>query len=50
MTTMEWLGLILFLIIVTLLFFAAFGGSKLQDSTVEEYLSRLMKEEGKRGP
>ena len=50
MTTMEWLGLILFLVIVTLLFFAAFGGSKLQDATVEEYLSRLMKEDGKRDP
>ncbi|QDP51940.1 MAG: hypothetical protein GOVbin4206_107 [Prokaryotic dsDNA virus sp.] len=50
MTTLEWFGLIIFLIIVTLLFFAAFGGSKLSDSTVEEYLARLMKEDEKRGP
>ncbi len=50
MDTLEWFGLIVFLIIVTLLFFAAFGGSKLSDSSVEEYLARLMKEDEKRGP
>ena len=50
MDTLEWFGLLIFLVIVTLLFFAAFGGSKLSDSSVEEYLSRLMKEDEKRGP
>ena len=50
MGTIEWFGLIIFLIIVTLLFFAAFGGTKLSDASVEEYLARLMKEDEKRGP
>jgi len=50
MDTLEWFGLIIFLGIVTLLFFAAFGGSKLTDASVEEYLSRLMKEDEKNGP
>jgi hypothetical protein len=50
MDTLEWFGLIIFLTIVTLLFFAAFGGSTLTDSTVEEYLERLMKEDERNGP
>jgi Fe2+ transport system protein B len=50
MSTAEWFGLIIFLVVVTLLFFAAFGGSTLTDSTVEEYLERLMKEDDQNGP
>lgn len=44
METMDWFGLLFFIIIVTLLFFAAFGGSNLTDQSVEEYMTRLMKE------
>tara|TARA_R100001377_G_C3174833_1_gene104419 strand:- start:506 stop:658 length:153 start_codon:yes stop_codon:yes gene_type:complete len=44
MGTMEWFGLFLFLIVVVLLFFAAFGGSNLTDQSVEEYMQRLIKE------
>jgi len=44
METMDWFGLLFFIIIVTLLFFAAFGGSNLTDQSVEEYMKRLMKE------
>lgn len=44
MDTMDWFGLLAFIIIVTLLFFAAFGGSNLTDQSVEEYMTRLMKE------
>lgn len=44
MDTMDWFGLLAFIIIVILLFFAAFGGSNLTDQSVEEYMTRLMKE------
>ena len=44
METMDWFGLLFFIIVVTLLFFAAFGGSNLTDQSVEEYMTRLMKE------
>lgn len=44
METIDWFGLLFFIIIVTLLFFAAFGGSNLTDQSVEEYMTRLMKE------
>jgi hypothetical protein len=46
MSTAEWFGMLLFLIILSLLFFAAFGGSTITEQTVEEYMARLMKEEG----
>ena len=44
MTTAEWFGLLIFLVIITLLFFAAFGGSNITDSSVEEYMKRLIGE------
>lgn len=44
MDTWEWIGLFAFLIVVILLFFAAFGGSNLTEQSVEEYMQRLMKE------
>lgn len=44
MSTAEWFGFIIFLVILSLLFFAAFGGSRLTDQSVEEYMARLMQE------
>jgi len=44
METMDWFGLLFFIIIVTLLFFAAFGGYNLTEQSVEEYMKRLRKE------
>jgi len=39
----SWFGLITFVIVLMLLFFAAFGGSNISDETVEDYMKRLMK-------
>lgn len=44
MSTWEWAGLFAFLIVVILLFFAAFGGSNLTEQSVEEYMQRLMRD------
>jgi hypothetical protein len=49
MSTWEWLGLILFMLMVLLLFFAAFGGSNVTDESVEEYMTRLMQKRDKDG-
>ena len=49
MTTWEWFGLILFMLVVLLLFFAAFGGSNITDESVEEYMTRLMQKRDKDG-
>ena len=45
----DWFGLIIFVIILMLLFFAAFGGTSITDESVEEYMKRLMSEEAKKG-
>jgi hypothetical protein len=39
----EWFGLIVFVIVLLLLFFAAFGGSNITDESVEDYMRRLMR-------
>jgi hypothetical protein len=39
---------ILFLIIITVLFFAAFGGSDYNEQSIEEYMSRITAEEKRR--
>lgn len=49
MSTWEWFGLFMFLIILTLLFFAAFGGSNLDGQNIEEYMDNLLKEKRKEG-
>jgi len=49
MTGWEWFWLLLFLITLMLLFFAAFGGSNITEESVEEYMNRLIgKEEVRR--
>ena len=49
MTGWDWFGLITFVIILMLLFFAALGGSNITDESIEEYMKRLMQndKEGK---
>jgi len=42
MSTAEWFGLFVFLIILTLLFFAAFGGTNITEQSVDDYIKRLM--------
>tara|TARA_R100000734_G_scaffold6444_1_gene5430 strand:- start:1898 stop:2044 length:147 start_codon:yes stop_codon:yes gene_type:complete len=44
----DWFGLIIFVIILMLLFFAAFGGTSITDESVEEYMKRLMSEDSKK--
>ena len=42
MSTAEWFGLFIFLVILTLLFFAAFGGTNITEQSVDDYIKRLM--------
>lgn len=44
MTGWEWFGLFVFITILMLLFFAAFGGTSITDESVEDYMRRLMKD------
>tara|TARA_R110001592_G_scaffold362464_1_gene676312 strand:- start:99 stop:254 length:156 start_codon:yes stop_codon:yes gene_type:complete len=48
MQTAEIFGWIFFFIVITLLFFAAFGGSNLTEESIEEYMETLMKEDASR--
>jgi hypothetical protein len=45
----SWFGLITFVVILMLLFFAAFGGSNITDESIEEYMQRLMQNGSKDG-
>ena len=49
MTGWDWFGLITFLVVLMLLFFAAFGGSSITDESIEDYMKRLMQNENKEG-
>ena len=40
---------IVFIIVISLLFFAAFGNSKYTEDSIEEYMSNLINEEQNRG-
>tara|TARA_R110002012_G_scaffold58350_2_gene151322 strand:- start:631 stop:792 length:162 start_codon:yes stop_codon:yes gene_type:complete len=40
---------IVFIIMISLLFFAAFGNSKYSEDTIDEYMANLINEEQKRG-
>ena len=48
MDAWAWFGLITYIIVLMLLFFAAFGGSNITDESIEEYMQRLM-HNGKEG-
>ena len=41
---------LVFIIIISLLFFAAFGNSKYNESSIEEYMQNLIDEEQQNGP
>ena len=42
MSTAEMFGLVIFMIVLTLLFFAAFGGTNITEQSVDDYIKRLM--------
>ena len=51
MTPWEWLGWIIFVILVSLSFFAAFGNSKYTEESIDEYMENLINDErGRTGP
>jgi|TARA_R110001583_G_scaffold19953_2_gene77382 hypothetical protein len=39
---------IIFMIVITVLFFAAFGGSEYNEQSIEEYMNKLTSEEKRR--
>tara|TARA_R110002050_G_scaffold140076_1_gene264706 strand:- start:294 stop:446 length:153 start_codon:yes stop_codon:yes gene_type:complete len=43
----DWFGLSIFIVILMLLFFAAFGGTSVSEQSIEEYMKRLMSEDAK---
>ena len=45
MSPWEWLGWIVFVILVSLLFFAAFGNSKYTEESIDEYMENLINDE-----
>jgi preprotein translocase subunit YajC len=51
MTTFEVMMWIIFILIVSLLFFAAFGSQKVSHESIEEYMNELINEESEKiGP
>ena len=49
MDTLEVILWILFILVISLLFFAAFGADKISNQTIEEYMDNLISEEQQRG-
>lgn len=54
-TTVEWILWTMFMLGMSLLFFAAFGGSKYSESSIDEYMEKLEnqileEERNQRGP
>ena len=47
-TALEWMAWTVFVIVISLLFFAAFGGSKYSESNIEDYMDKLIAEEMER--
>lgn len=45
MDTGEGLAWFFFLVVISILFFAAFGSSNIDEATIEEYMARLMEQE-----
>jgi hypothetical protein len=49
MDTFEIIAWFVFVLIVSLLFFAAFGNSKYTESSIDEYMDKLIADERGRG-
>lgn len=49
MDTGEVFAWLVWMVLITLFFFAAFGGSEVSESSIEEYMDRLMKEDNNNG-
>ena len=49
MDTFEIIAWFIFVIVISLLFFAAFGNSKYSESSIDEYMEKLIAEERGRG-
>ena len=47
-TALEWVAWTIFVLVISLLFFAAFGGSKYSETNIEEYMDKLIAEEMER--
>jgi len=50
MDTLEVILWLMFILTISLLFFAAFSGDKVSNLTIEEYMESLISEEEVRGP
>ena len=48
-TTLEIILWVVFILAISLLFFAAFGSAKVTNETIEEYMEQLISEEQQRG-
>jgi len=48
-STVEIILWFIFILVVSLLFFAAFGSDKVSNQTIEEYMDNLIDEERERG-
>ena len=49
MNTLEGILWFIFIVMVCLLFFAAFSGDRVSNQTIEEYMEQLISEERQRG-
>tara|TARA_R100000008_G_C3545091_1_gene147078 strand:- start:99 stop:269 length:171 start_codon:yes stop_codon:yes gene_type:complete len=47
-TALEWMAWTIFVVVISLLFFAAFGGSKYDERSIDEYMDKLIAEEMER--
>jgi hypothetical protein len=48
-STIEIILWFVFILVISLLFFAAFGSDKVSNQTIEEYMDNLINEEQQRG-
>tara|TARA_R100000656_G_C3923737_1_gene123378 strand:+ start:601 stop:771 length:171 start_codon:yes stop_codon:yes gene_type:complete len=47
-SAIAWIAWAIFICAISLLFFAAFGGSKYTESSIDEYMEKLISEEMER--
>jgi len=47
-SAIAWIAWVIFICAISLLFFAAFGGSKYTESSIDEYMDKLISEEMER--